>query len=695
MKIKDISVVLGSYNRKKFLKLTIESIRKEFDLSALDNEIIVVDGGSDDGSLDWLKKQKDVITIIQHNRGHWRGKEIERRSWGYFMNLGFKCAQGKYICMVSDDCLIVPGSIRNGYELFEKKLKSGKPVGAAAFYWRNWPEQPQYFVGTNFGKVFLNHGLFLNKAMQEVGYCDEETYKFYHGDGDLSLRLWEKGYNVIDVPGSYIEHYSHANSNVRASNKQVQSEDFENYKNRWMSCNPGFSEDEIGHYILDHHIENDTAGVFRKYLILERIFDYRFILKFLKSKLLKIKSTINRILQERNFKIFERGINQGTVRDHDKIWNWALDCLIDKKKKEAAGMYNANEDRIVMQGDKLLRKVKKEFRNQFKHYNNIKLLIHLPDYRDSPGGYSLFNSMAMACRHLGVAVETLKWNESIDKYLNRFNPTVFITSDNIAYRERINWNSIFRYREKNDLKVGLTASIAEYGNTPLDERLNWARIHDVSFYYSFRSAEYLKKRKEYLPFFEAGYKVLSVEFGANVLLYYPVPAVAKDLDYVFFASSNYSKVNRYNKYLSKILSEYSGFIHGPGWTFIKDAELSQERERYIYTRSRVGLNLHLDEQILWPNELNERTYMTAACGIPQLVDNPALLGKRFSKDAFFVADTPEMYYELFRYILSNPEEAQKRTLIAQEEVFRNHTTFHRASSFIQQLRDDVMKEIIK
>ena len=40
-----ISVVLGSYNRLKFLKLAIESTRKE--LSDVPSEIIVIDGGSD------------------------------------------------------------------------------------------------------------------------------------------------------------------------------------------------------------------------------------------------------------------------------------------------------------------------------------------------------------------------------------------------------------------------------------------------------------------------------------------------------------------------------------------------------------------------------------------------------------------------------------------------------------------------
>src|SRR5712691_1184238 len=83
-----VSVVIGSFNRLAFLKNTLTSVRSE--LEGLDHEILVVDGGSSDGSVRWLVRQKDVITIVQHNRGEWQGTPIERRSWGYFMNLGVR-----------------------------------------------------------------------------------------------------------------------------------------------------------------------------------------------------------------------------------------------------------------------------------------------------------------------------------------------------------------------------------------------------------------------------------------------------------------------------------------------------------------------------------------------------------------------------------------------------------------------------
>ena len=229
-----VSVVLGSYNRRVFLVTALNSVYNNG--ISFPYEIIVVDGGSTDGSLKYLAAQKDVVTVIQHNRGEFRGKKIERRNWGYFMNLGFKAAQGKYILMISDDCLLIPGSVKNGVEEFEKRLAKGEKLGALAFYWRNWPEQERYWVGLTLGdKMFVNHGLYLRSALEEVGWIDEERYQFYHADGDLCLKLWQNGYEVVDCPSSFIEHFSHANQRVRKENMIPQQNDWQAYLARWIN----------------------------------------------------------------------------------------------------------------------------------------------------------------------------------------------------------------------------------------------------------------------------------------------------------------------------------------------------------------------------------------------------------------------------------------------------------------------------
>jgi GT2 family glycosyltransferase len=227
-----VSVVLGSYNRRRFLEATIESIRNNG--ISVPYEIIVVDGGSTDGSLAYLVRQKDVVTIVQHNRGEWRGQPVERRSWGSFMNLAFKCARGKFICMISDDSLLVPGSVMAGITKYEEMHTEGQKVGAVAFYWREWPDDSKYYVGLIAGDtLFVNHGLFLREAVGEVGWIEEAAYNFYHADGDLCLKLWSAGYKIIDCPQAFVEHFRHASTGIRKRNREIAQMDWQTFIDRW------------------------------------------------------------------------------------------------------------------------------------------------------------------------------------------------------------------------------------------------------------------------------------------------------------------------------------------------------------------------------------------------------------------------------------------------------------------------------
>jgi GT2 family glycosyltransferase len=229
--------VLGSYNRCALLQQTLDTVRTE--CIGVSHEIIVIDGGSDDGALDWLVRQKDVVTVVQYNRGEFGGRPLRRRSWGYFMNLGFKASQGKYVLMLSDDCLLVRGAVSTGVQYAEGLEQAGRRIGGVAFYFRNWPEDAEYYVQVTIGgKLMVNHGLFLRSALEDVGWADEDRYVFYKADGDLSLRLWEAGYEIVDCPGAFVEHYVDAGEVVRKSNSAVLDRDRLAYRDRWLQVYP-------------------------------------------------------------------------------------------------------------------------------------------------------------------------------------------------------------------------------------------------------------------------------------------------------------------------------------------------------------------------------------------------------------------------------------------------------------------------
>jgi hypothetical protein len=45
--------------------------------------------------------------------------------------------------------------------------------------------------------------------------------------------MWEAGYDVVDAPGAYVEHYEGANPEVRLSNREVMVRDRAAYRERW------------------------------------------------------------------------------------------------------------------------------------------------------------------------------------------------------------------------------------------------------------------------------------------------------------------------------------------------------------------------------------------------------------------------------------------------------------------------------
>jgi GT2 family glycosyltransferase len=266
-----ITIALGSYNRLSYLKATIRNLRENGIL--VPYEITVVDGGSTDGSVKWLASQKDILTIVQHNHGDWNGRPVVRQSWGYFMNIAFKAAHGKYILMISDDCLLLPRSVMNGYRQFEEMIDQGKKVGGLAFYWRNWPDDEKYWITQLFDPLLtmVNHGMFLRKAVEEVGWIEEDAYMFYCADGDLALKLWKAGYSIEVCNTAFVEHHAHANMTVRNKNAHYIKSDFDSFNKNWEGIfyRKGGVEGILQY--IDHHDPNKTYRQFPKPPLVKRI----------------------------------------------------------------------------------------------------------------------------------------------------------------------------------------------------------------------------------------------------------------------------------------------------------------------------------------------------------------------------------------------------------------------------------------
>lgn len=373
--------------------------------------------------------------------------------------------------------------------------------------------------------------------------------------------------------------------------------------------------------------------------------------------------------------------NSETLLSHDMVLAEAEAGLLHQTIHENHELCLNSADPVVRQGTRF--KIDLEARMKDSCIGTSeRILIQVPDARFSPAGYSLFSNLIESLNYIGVDARVLDWNEDIRGVLETFKPSILLSSDNPEYLKRIHWDSVNQYKKHSRLYVGLSAALEEYESTPLLPRLAWAKKHRIDFYYSYRDEDYVRSRLEYQPFFDAGFQIIYIPFGANILHYYPVAGFQRDLNYVLMASRKREHI----QYLKNIMKEYSGFLDGPGWKQVKNFSFKRERDRYIYARAKVGLNVHLPEQTSWACELNERTYQLAACGVPQLIDHPMLLNKIFGRESFFIAGSPKDYEEMFRELIAHPQLGSDKALHAQKEVFAAHTTLHRAKSLIDQLK---------
>lgn len=82
-----VSVIIPTYNRLELLKQTVDSVRNQ---TFRDFEIIVVNDGSTDGTVQWLQQQSDLVSLEQPNSGiaasRNKGVSIASGQWMAFLD---------------------------------------------------------------------------------------------------------------------------------------------------------------------------------------------------------------------------------------------------------------------------------------------------------------------------------------------------------------------------------------------------------------------------------------------------------------------------------------------------------------------------------------------------------------------------------------------------------------------------------
>lgn len=102
-----VSVIMPSLNVVDYIEQCLTSVMKQ----SMENiEIICVDGGSTDGTLEIIQKYADIDRRIQV-------VQADRKSYGYQVNLGLQYATGQYVGIVETDDYVAPNMFSRLYHV--------------------------------------------------------------------------------------------------------------------------------------------------------------------------------------------------------------------------------------------------------------------------------------------------------------------------------------------------------------------------------------------------------------------------------------------------------------------------------------------------------------------------------------------------------------------------------------------------
>ena len=196
------SIIIRTYNEARHLGGLLQGIARQYQ-NGFDHEVIVVDSGSTDETLDIARKEGARIVSIPK----------EEFSFGRSLNVGCEAAQGDTLVFISGHC--VPASDRWLHELVQP-IYDGR---VSLAYGRQLPGNENKFSE---GQLFLKFypedsqlpqdGFFCNNANAAIGKAIWTDYRFDEEltgleDMELGQRLVEDGMKIGYVAEAPVYHH--------------------------------------------------------------------------------------------------------------------------------------------------------------------------------------------------------------------------------------------------------------------------------------------------------------------------------------------------------------------------------------------------------------------------------------------------------------------------------------------------------
>jgi len=184
----DFTIVTPSFNSLQYLPRACASVADQTGVSC---EHIVLDGGSSDGTADWLRRQQQLRVHIGRDAGMYDA-----------LNHGFQLSSGSIIGHLNCDEQYLPGTLAAVANYFDThphvSIVSGSmlavdPEGDILAFRKIYPLRWQYVLAAHL--YAHTCALFFRRDIIEAGYRFDTKYRII-GDLDFWVRLLRAGYRV-------------------------------------------------------------------------------------------------------------------------------------------------------------------------------------------------------------------------------------------------------------------------------------------------------------------------------------------------------------------------------------------------------------------------------------------------------------------------------------------------------------------
>lgn len=236
-----VTVIIPNYNGLKFMRPCMEALRQQ---TCREFQVLVVDNGSDDGSVEWLKEQGIPTIFLKENTGFTGA-----------VNVGIKASHTEFVLLLNNDTVAAPRLVEELLKAIQQSQRifavSSKMIqmhhrelmdDAGDMYsllgWAYQRGVGRSSKGYNRPREVFSAcaaaAIYRRKVFETIGYFDEMHF-CYLEDIDVCYRAKIFGYHNRYCPTAVIYHVGSATSGSKYNGFKVRlaarNNVYLNYKN--------------------------------------------------------------------------------------------------------------------------------------------------------------------------------------------------------------------------------------------------------------------------------------------------------------------------------------------------------------------------------------------------------------------------------------------------------------------------------